>query len=94
MLGIHVRIINVLSFHEYKYGLDIVKEAKVNKGTVYIYLSQLEDWGYIESKEDKPGEGLFLPRRKYKLTEEGLKCKIELEKKSTSCVDGLIPEPN
>jgi len=94
MLGVYIRIINVLNFHEYKYESDIIKEARVHKGTIRIYLSQLEALGYIERKEDKPGEGFLFPRYKYKLSEKGLRRKIELGKKPTSYIGELVPEPN
>lgn len=94
MISMLIKIIYVLNPYEYKYGLDITRETGISKGTVHVYLLQLENLGYVESKMDEPGEEIIYPRYKYKLTKEGLKCKNELENNPTSCMDKLFPEPN
>ncbi len=94
MLGVYIRIINVLSFHEYKYRSDIAEEAKVSGGTINFYLSQLVSWRYIESKKDEPSGKLFFSKCRYKLTKKGLVRKGELKKNPISYINELIPEPN
>jgi len=77
-------ILQILLKHHPKemYGLDIVKESEgqLKRGSVYVYLSRLKDAGEISSRtEDETEEGM-IPRRLYRLTDQGFK---SLRKKET-----------
>lgn len=67
------RIIGILNCPEWKYGLDICREAKVGRGSVYVHLDALEKEGLVESRvagETVPRDAI--PRREYRLSSEGL----------------------
>ena len=97
LLSAQEKILNVLSPHEYKFGSDIAKEAEVGRErVVYAHLSQLKDWGYVESKvvmgKDKHS---YNPTRKFKLTMAGVKRRNEIKNKTQSFItDDPIPEPS
>lgn len=58
------------------YGLELVKISKgvLKQGTIYVLLMRLEEKGLIESrKEDRDPNAKGLPKRLYKLTDDGHK---------------------
>ncbi len=91
----HEKILGVLSPHEYKYGSDVAREAKVGgERKVYVHLSQLKDWGYVESKTF-PGEQSYKPIRKFKLTMDGVKRRSEIKNQIQSFItDNPVLEPS
>ncbi len=91
-LGEYIKIIQILNFREYKYESDILEKTRINGGMIDFYLSRLIDLGYIEDEEDERDEKSSTPRYKYKLTEKGINCRTEWEKKlaSSSCMDVLL----
>lgn len=56
------------------YGLEIVKAAdgEIQRGTVYVTLQDLEDSGFVRSREEtETEECIGIPRRLYKITSAG-----------------------
>jgi PadR family transcriptional regulator PadR len=73
------------------YGYELVKQISENieiaEGTIYPLLKRLKDEGYFVTFLEESQEGP--PRKYYKLTELGVKTKIELEKEWHSFVEGV-----
>jgi DNA-binding PadR family transcriptional regulator len=61
--------LRLLSGAEEMGGLEMVKasDGKLSRGFVYVMLTQLEDRGLVESREDGTGTG----RRLYRITDAG-----------------------
>lgn len=53
------------------FGLDMVRAGAGPLGTIYVYLSQLEDMGWVASREVPSGTEGFEQRRVYKITDAG-----------------------
>ena len=58
------------------YGLDIIErsDGKLRRGTVYVWLSRLENSAYVASREETYAEQWYaesLRRRLYRITEDG-----------------------
>ena len=58
------------------YGLEIIERSQrqLRKGTIYIYLADLETMNLISSRlenAEQPESPYFKPRRPYKITENG-----------------------
>ena len=58
------------------YGLDIIErsDGKLRRGTVYVWLSRLENSAYVASREETYAEQHYaesLRRRLYRITEDG-----------------------
>ncbi|NTF23495.1 hypothetical protein G6L37_34560 [Agrobacterium rubi] len=54
------------------YGLEMVKASdKIKRGTVYVYLSRMEDKEWVRSEAEKVASMPGLPRRRYWLTDAG-----------------------
>ncbi|TYQ12797.1 UNVERIFIED_CONTAM: PadR family transcriptional regulator PadR [Acetivibrio alkalicellulosi] len=73
------------------YGYELVNEISKNiaisEGTIYPLLKRLKDEGYFTTYLEESQEG---PSRKYyKLTETGIKIKIQLEKEWFRFVEGV-----
>lgn len=56
------------------YGVDIVKssDGEIGKPDVYIYLSRLEDKGYVTSYKEEPRPGYRGVQRRCYRVEEGV----------------------
>lgn len=64
---------NTLSFTKWKTGLELIKELESNgkraghfRGTMYVYLAQWEDDGFIRVREREPSDLERENQRKYK----------------------------
>lgn len=68
------------------YGLEIVKTTgTIKRGTVYVLLSRLETKGLVESRVMPNSDGYIgIPRRLYKATPLGKKCRQAIEALSRS----------
>lgn len=67
------QLLAYLAEHGESYALQMVRGGVGRRGTLYIHLARLEDWGLISSRrEDASGCQLGqLPRSLYQLTEAG-----------------------
>jgi PadR family transcriptional regulator PadR len=73
------------------YGYELVKQISENieiaEGTIYPLLKRLKDEGYFVTYLEESQEGP--PRKYYRLTDLGVKTKVELESEWCSFVDGV-----
>ena len=73
------------------YGYELVNEISKNimisEGTIYPLLKRLKDEGFFTTYLEESQEGP--PRKYYKLTDQGAKTKVELEKEWKTFVEGV-----
>ncbi len=73
------------------YGYELVNEIskniQISEGTIYPLLKRLKDEGYFETYLEESQEGP--PRKYYRLTELGMKTKMELEQEWSYFVTGV-----
>ncbi len=73
------------------YGYELVNQISKNisiaEGTIYPLLKRLKDEGYFTTYLEESQEGP--PRKYYKLTEMGVRTKLELEKEWLLFVEGV-----
>lgn len=60
-------ILDVLSIHYWKTGLEIVDQGAGARGTIYVHLARLQEMGFVERRRRK-GESRF----EYRITKSGL----------------------
>jgi len=83
---IEILILSLLS-REKMYGYQLLQELdsrssgvfRMKEGTLYPVLYRLEDSGYIESCWEQENERRSVPRKYYRITEEGLNALINMK---------------
>lgn len=69
---IELEIMRLLQPEGGLYGLELVKASdKLKRGTIYVYLSRMEDKKWIRSVSEKLATIPGLPRRRYWVTDDG-----------------------
>lgn len=69
---LEMEILRLLMKGNRLYGLEMVKESgKLKRGTIYVYLSRMEDKEWIKSEAEKEASQPGLPRRRYWITGKG-----------------------
>lgn len=89
-------ILRVLSDGGEQYGLDIVKasDGVHTRGTVYVYLSGMQDQGVVASRvEDDPPPPPQIPRRLYRITDRGRRALAESARAERRGLGRLTPRP-
>ena len=73
------------------YGIEIIErsDGKLKRGTVYVYLNRLEEKGWVSSRKETDKEKTYkgLPRRLYRITENGIR---EWQQRELEGVDGVL----
>jgi DNA-binding PadR family transcriptional regulator len=80
-MGARVRILEFLiaNQHEWHFGLDIARESRVGRSSVYLYLGALQEEGLIETRREPNQKHWGKPRPQYRITQTGLRQDAEGE---------------
>lgn len=62
------------------YGLDLVAAGVASRSSLYVELARLEDFGWIEGREEDPAPPAGLARRVYQITSAGAAVLLPLAK--------------
>lgn len=67
------KILRALAAREnWTYGLELVRDGAGDRGTIYVQLQELEEAGFVRSREEKLlDERLGARRRIYEITSRG-----------------------
>jgi len=78
---------------DWRYGLELAKEAGLRSGTLYPILARLEDAGWVESEWERINESAAgrRARRYYRLTGEGERVSREALKQTEAQLASLRP---
>lgn len=78
-LGSKEELILDILRQEEMYGLDIIAKSNggLKHGTIYVHLSRMEDKRLIQARVELPTRPRGLPRRIYRVTEEGWRLFLE-----------------
>ncbi|MBB3948445.1 DNA-binding PadR family transcriptional regulator [Rhizobium skierniewicense] len=69
---LEMEILRLLMTGNRLYGLEMVKESeRLKRGTIYVYLSRMEEKDWVKSEAEKEPSMPGLPRRRYWITGKG-----------------------